>query len=212
MCLQECGLHGRGDADPEASVGRVRSHGGHFQDCHAAHEAHAARGRVRLLQGLPAAGVRGGEVAADGGRPAEPPLRAGQLLRSPQSPFPTHLFPLSSLARPAPRKPRLHRSRHRCSPGLSATSTSCHAVYNQCLPCQEGCQVVPIRPAKRENRDCCPRTRAGIATQLGERSAPRVFWVQALLCCRRASVLSRAGRCVIVTVIAIQATLAVGEN
>lgn len=90
---QECGLHCGGNADPEASVGRVRSHGGHFQDRHAAHEAHAARGCVRLLQGLPAAGVCGGEVAADGGRPAEPPLCAGQLLKSWKSPSPSPPHP-----------------------------------------------------------------------------------------------------------------------
>lgn len=88
VCPQERGLHRGGNADPEASVGRVRSHGGHLQDRHAAHEAHAARGRVRLLQGLPAAGVCGGEVAADGRRPAEPPLRAGQLLKPRQNPSP----------------------------------------------------------------------------------------------------------------------------
>lgn len=105
MCPQECGLHCRGDADPEASVGRVRSHGGHFQDRHAAHEAHAARGRVRLLQGLPAAGVRGGEVAADGGRPAVPPLRAGQLLKSSRSPSPSFLSPYPLWPAPPPGSP-----------------------------------------------------------------------------------------------------------
>lgn len=89
---------------------------------------------------------------------ATPSCRAASEV--PAEPLPLLPLPLSSLARPAPWKPRLHhlrrRRRHRCSPGLSVTSTSCHAVYNQCLPCQEGCQVVPIRPAKRENQDCCP--------------------------------------------------------
>lgn len=150
VCPQERGLHRGGNADPEAPVGRVRSHGGHFQDRHAAHQAHAARGRVRLLQGLPAAGVCGGEVAADGRRPAVPPLCAGQLLKSEKSPSPSLPRPPA----PPPGSPaftNLHR-RHRQCPGLPAI----HAVYNQCLPCQEGCQVVPVGPARGKTKTAVP--------------------------------------------------------
>ncbi|KAJ8386145.1 hypothetical protein AAFF_G00176530 [Aldrovandia affinis] len=78
----ERGLHSGGDADPEAPLGRVRGHGCHIQDCHPAHQAHATRERVRLLPGLPAAGVRGGEAPAHCRKPAQPPLHPGGLLAS----------------------------------------------------------------------------------------------------------------------------------
>lgn len=185
LCVpQECGLHCGGNADPEATVGRVRGHGGHLQDRHAAHQAHAARGRVRLLQGLPAAGVCGGEVAADGGRPSEPPLRAGQLLKSQKSP-PTPPKPPPSLPCPPAPPP--------WSPAFTASTAAAIIVQGSAsLQPPAMPSITSVCLAKRDARWSVfeqPEGKPGLLSSNKSRKRdptvrPRRSWGQTLLYCR----------------------------
>lgn len=62
LLFQEPRLYCCGNADREAAVGRVRSHGCHFQNRHPTHQPPAALSHIRTLPGLPKADLCGSQA------------------------------------------------------------------------------------------------------------------------------------------------------
>lgn len=62
LLFQEPRLYCCGNADRETTLGRVRSHGSHFQNCHPANQPPAPFPHIRTLPGLPKANLCGSQA------------------------------------------------------------------------------------------------------------------------------------------------------